>query len=170
MNMLRSSSCFIRRSVVVSAALFATFAIGSESENAVQLELQARLFHSGSGSFSEDVLSSGGADLVNVIASENPSTATLVIAAVKLAPNAVLRSDAKLRLLAREKLGKGRGERVMVDSRLAVGPVSRGGKTNLGFWLQGTGCHELLLEAKLIIPGQAAPIVAEATLPFVCGE
>lgn len=137
---------------------------------AVQLQLQARLFHSGSGSFSADVLAPGGPELVNVVASQDPSTATLVVVAVKLAPDTVLRSETPLRLTVREQVPRGGAQRVMLDRSLGVGALARGGTAHLAFWLQGTGCRPLHLQARLADAGSGAAASATATVPFACGE
>ena len=168
--MTQPHACFHAARLELLAAIlvwvsWTASAVGAEP---IQLQLQARLFHGDSGTFSADVLTIGGPELVNVIVSADPSVATLVLIVVHLAPNTVLPSDARVRLIAREKLGK--GERLLQDSSLPVGPVARGGRQYVGFWLQGTGCRELRLEARLTVPGQATPMRASATLPFVCQE
>ncbi|HET7795656.1 MAG TPA: hypothetical protein VFL64_19880 [Rhizobacter sp.] len=137
---------------------------------AVELQLQARLFHSASGSFSADVLAPGAPELFNVVASQDPSTATLVLVAVKLAPDTVLRSDTPLRLTVRELAPQGQGQRLMLDRSQRVGALPRGGTAHLAFWLQGTGCRALRLQVKMAIAGQAAPLAATATVPFACSE
>ena len=138
--------------------------------DAAQLQLQARLFHSGSGSFSADLLAPGGPELVNVVASQDPSTATLVVVAVKLAPGTALRSDTPVRLTVREQAPRGGAQRVLMDRRLSVGALPRGGTAHLGFWLQGTGCRPLHLQARMVVAGLAAPLSAATTVPFACGE
>lgn len=172
--MIALRTCFHAKRRDLALALlawvcWASSAVGAEPiQLQLQLQLQARLFHGASGTFSTDVLATGGPELVNVIASADPSTATLVLVVVQLAPNTVLPSDARVRLTAREKLGK--GGRLLQDSSLGVGPVARGGVQHVGFWLQGTGCRELQLQARLTVPGRARPMWASATLPFVCQE
>ena len=147
----------------------ATQALGTPGD-AVQLQLQARLFRSATGSFSADVLAPGGPELVNVVASQDPSTATLVVVAVKLAAGTVLRSDTPLRLTVREQAPRTGAQRVMLDRSLSVGALPRGGTAHLAFWLQGTGCRPLHLQVRLAMAGSAAPLSAAATLPFACGE
>ena len=166
----------VRHWLVASACLLAgvcaqaaTAAPGAPGP-AVQLQLQARLFHSSSGSFSADVLAPGGPELVNVVASQDPSTATLVVVAVKLAPDTVLRSETPLRLTVREQAPRGGKPRLMLDRSLAVGALARGGTAHLAFWLQGTGCRPLQLQAKLAAAGAGPAASAAATVPFACGE
>ncbi len=134
-----------------------------------ELALQARLFHSRSGSFSTDVLQPAGPPLVNIVAAADPSTASLVTVVLTLPARAVLRSDARVRLVAREQLANG-SMRMLVDRTLGVGAVARGGVAHYGFWLQGTGCRPVQLKATLTTPGQAAAPFVTATLPFACGE
>ncbi len=134
-----------------------------------QLTLQAKLFHSRSGNFSGDVLQAGGPPLVNIVAAADPSTASLVTVALTLPARAVLRSDARVRLLAREQLANG-NVRTLADRTLSVGAVARGSVAHFGFWLQGTGCRPVQLKATLMLPGQTATPGTTATLPFACGE
>lgn len=154
------------------AGVFAPAAIAAAGAPAaaVQLQIQARLFYSGSGGFSADVLAPGGPELVNVVASADPSTATLVVVAVKLAPDTVMRSETPLRLTVREQHPSSSKQRVMLDRSLSVGALARGGTAHLAFWLQGTGCRPLHLQARLAAAGAGAPTLAAATLPFACGE
>jgi len=133
------------------------------------VQLQARLFYSATGTFSRDVLAPGGPELVNVIASEDPSSATLVVVAVKLAPGKVIRSDTPLRLTVREQAPHGRAQRVMLDRSLSIGALPRGGTAHMAFLVQGTGCRPLSLQAKLAVSG-AAPLSMTAQVPFACGE
>lgn len=136
----------------------------------LQLQLQARLFYSATGSFSADLLAPGGPELVNVVASQDPSTATLVLVAVKLAPGTVLRSNTPLRLTVHEEAPRRGGLRVLLDRCQSVGALPRGGTAHLAFWLQGTGCRPLHLRVRMVIAGRTAPVTAAATVPFACGE
>ena len=162
---LFASACLLTCTLTCAA----TQVLGAPGD-AVQLQLQARLFHSGTGSFSADVLVPGGPELVNVVASQDPSTATLVVVAVKLAPGTVLRSDTPLRLTVREQTPHGGAQRVTLDRSLSVGALPRGGTAHLAFWLQGTGCRPLHLQARLAMAGLAVPLSAAATVPFACSE
>ena len=163
-------ACFhaTRRDLLAAILVWVTFTASAVDADPIQLQLQARLFHGASGTFSKDALAIGGPELVNVIASADPSTATLVLVVVQLSPNTVVPSDSRVRLTAREKLGK--GERLLQDRSLRVGPVARGGRQYVGFWLDGTGCRELRLEALLTVPGEVTPMRASAALPFKCQE
>ncbi len=156
----------------VLPAIALAFAAGPSvaAEPAVRLELQARLFHSASATFSNDVLAGDAPALVNVVARDDPSTASLVTVAVRLAPGVSLRSDAMLRLTARSAAARGTAARTLIDRALPVGAVASGGVTHVGFWLQGTGCRPVQLQATLAIPGQSPPLKAVASIPFACGE
>jgi len=156
--------------VLPAVALLLAVATAFAAEPAVRLTLQARLFHSTSATFSNDVLAGDAPALFNIVARDDPSTASLVTVAVTLAPGVALRSDAMLRLTARSAVARGGGVRVLVDRTLPVGAVASGGVTHVGFWLQGTGCQPVQLEATLAIPGQATPLKAAATIPFACSE
>lgn len=134
-----------------------------------QVTLQVRLFYSRSGNFSGDVLQAGGTPLINIVAAADPSTASLVTVVLTLPPQAVLRSDARVRLRAREQLANG-SSRTLIDRTLSVGAVTKGSVAHFGFWLQGTGCRPVQLKAKLMLPGQATTPGATAMLPFACGE
>lgn len=131
--------------------------------------LQARLFHSGSGQFSADLLQPGAPDLVNVVAAKDPSSAALVTVVVTLPKDLAVPSETQVHLLARERGTRG-ANRVLADRRLPLGALARGGSTHLGFWLQGTGCRPVELQATLKLPAAVAPVVSRATLPFACGE
>ena len=158
------------RRVLPAIALF--FAAGPTIavQPAVRLELQARLFYSISATFSNDVLAGDAPALFNVVARDDPSTASLVTVAVSIAPGVALRSDAMLRLTARSAGRRGAAARTFVDRAMPVGDVASGGVTHVGFWLQGTGCRPVQLQATLAIPGQPSTLKAAATIPFDCGE
>ncbi|MDE2159075.1 MAG: hypothetical protein KGJ30_09135 [Burkholderiales bacterium] len=135
-----------------------------------QLQLEARLFQSTSGTFSADVLAPGGPELWNVVTGPDSSTAMLVVVAVKLAPGAVLRAQTPVRLIAREQATRGGHRRILLDRSLPLGALARGGTTHLAFWLQGTGCRPLDLQVTMRAADAAAPLSAAATVPFACGE
>jgi hypothetical protein len=135
------------------------------------LELQARLFFSGSGGFSQDLLAPDAPAPVNVVAEADPSTATLVTVLVRQPEGSLLPSDSRVRLVVREAAVGGKGERIVLDRTLSLGVMPEGGAVHLGFWVQGTGCRPLLLQARLT-PARALapPAAAQARLPFACGE
>ena len=146
------------------------------AEPVANITLQAKLFNGKSGTFSTDVLASGAAELVNVVARDDPSNATFVIVAVTLADGKVVLSDSRVRLVAHE-LGtriagtrKPSPSRTLLDKTVQLGSVSKGGVTHLGFWLPDTGCRPVQLKATLTVARQPISISAESLIPFACGE
>lgn len=158
-----------RDSVICMVWILIGAASASAQESAARLALEARLFYSTTGKFSANVLAPGGPELVNVVAGKDASTASLVTVVVSLANDAVMPSDASLRLTARERPAAG-GGRILTDRSVALGAVARGGVMHAGFWLQGTGCRPVQLLASLTVTGRAAPVTATATVPFACAE
>ena len=165
--------------LTIGAALalsgIATPGWATEVSPSASVAIKARLFHSTSGELSVDVLGSGAPPLVNVVAGADPSKSSLVIVAVTLAPDQVIASDSHLRFVAQE-LAPAAGAkttpraRILLDRTVSVGPISRGGTTHLAFWLAGTGCRPVNLQATLSPARQKGQVVAGATLPFACGE
>lgn len=149
-------------SVVLGVAVLGGPAAAKEN---VALGLQARLFHSGTGQFSADVLAPGGPELVNVVGSRDPSSATLVTVQVGLPQGVTLKAGARLRLVARESGSPGR---LLLDQSVPLLAVPAGSAAYTGFWLQGTGCKPVHLRAVLTAPSTTARLSAE--LPFACGE
>ncbi len=134
------------------------------------LSLQAKLFFSKSASFSPDVLTPGGPELVNVVARDDPSSATLVVVAVSLPRGLSLPADSRVRLVALAA-GKGRmPAKRLVDSTVPLGVVSTGGVTHIGFWLPATGCQPVQLRATLTVARQGGTVLAQSLIPFACGE
>ncbi|MBK9440981.1 MAG: hypothetical protein IPN53_06520 [Comamonadaceae bacterium] len=135
-----------------------------------RLSLQAKLFFSKSASLSADVLAPGGPELLNVVALDDPSTATLVLVAVALPRGLSLPSDSRVRLVALES-AKGRAPaKRLLDSTIPLGVVGTGGITHLGFWLPATGCRQVQLRATLTVARQAGAQSAQSLIPFACGE
>lgn len=152
-----------------AATMVAIAAHAADGPAPAVVALQARLYYSATGQFSTDVLLPGGPDLVNVVAGANASTASLVTVVLTLAKGAAIPSQSRVRLSAREHAVGGTG-RSLVDRSVAVGALAQGGTLHLGFWLQGTGCRPVKLQASLSIAGRAVPVAAAATLPFACNE
>ena len=136
------------------------------------LSLQAKLFFSKSASFSADVLAPNGPELVNVVARDDPSGATLVLVAVALPGGLSLPADSHVRLVALAA-GKGRTPATrLLDSTVRLGVVGTGGTTHLGFWLPATGCRPVQLRATLTAARQsgAGSVSIQSLIPFACGE
>jgi hypothetical protein len=158
---------------LLAIAIVLALGVTAQAEDqsaSVHLDLEARLFHKGSGTFSDDVLKPGGPDLVNVVAGKDPSTSTLVTAVVSSPADVVLPSTARVRLTAVERTERRGRTRTLLDRTVAVGSVAKGGVTHLGFWLDGTGCRPIELRASITVPGRAGPISATTSIPFACGE
>lgn len=150
--------------------LTSTIVFGSESELRPAIYLHAQMFYAGTGTLSSDVTVSGGSEMGNVVAGDNPSTSTLVIAEISLARDQVISSDSRVALLARESANSPSQGRVLLERSVVVGPIRRGGKTHIGFWLDGTGCVPLELQAELV-NNENAPIASiTTTIPFACYE
>ncbi len=152
------------------ASLLAGAARADAPGSAPRLALEARLYYSGSGTFSDDVLKPGGPDLVNVVAHPDPSSASLVTVVISLAKDALLRAPTRLRVVARERPEPHRGAHTLVNSTVTVAPVARGGSTHVGFWLEGTGCRPIEVKATLTEAGRSAPVTATTLIAFSCAE
>lgn len=137
---------------------------------ALQMTLEARLFRSGSGQFSANLLAPGAPELVNVVAAPDPSTAILVLVVVKLGPDQAVSSNSKVSLVVRENASRGRKGKTLPARTASLGPVARGATTHIPFWLQDTGCTPLTLTARIVLPGQSVPTPVVADVPFACSE
>lgn len=139
------------------------------------LKIEARLFESPTGKFSDDVLAPDAPGLGNVIIGEKASSSTFVTVRIDATPP--LPMDAKLRLVAQEtppsEVAGGGAPlelRQLLDSTVVVPPTAAGNKTTyVGFWLPETGCTPVALKADLAA-GDAGSASAEATLNFICYE
>ena len=150
--------------------LTSTIVVGSELELRAEIHLHAQMFHAGSGTLSSDVLAAGGPELGNVVAGDNPSTSTLVIAEISLAPDQVISSDAQVALLARESATPPKQGRVLLERSVDIGAIRRGGKIHIGFWLDGTGCMPLELHATVRSKEDSPLASTKTTIPFICYE
>lgn len=136
---------------------------------------QVLLFNSKTGLFSEDILKKGGPELGNVPIGEFASISTLVIVKVKIAKDAPIPQDLRVRLVAIESgslpfaaKSTKRPDRVILDQKARLGPVNEQGLSHVGFWLADTGCRSITLKASLIgIP--VSQSISEV-LPFTCYE
>lgn len=163
----------LRASVWVSGLALASFLIAearADDPGSPRLALEARLYHSGSGTFSADVLKQGGPELVNVVASEDPSNASLLTVVISLPDGAVLRTPTRLRVVARERPQAHKTAHTLADSTVTVAPVAKGGITHVGFWLEGTGCRPIEVKATLTEAGRSKSVTATTSIPFSCGE
>lgn len=157
---------------LVLPLLLLTAAAGdaSEPDTNAEIHLRAMLFYAGSGTLSADVLAPDGVELGNVVAGENPSTSTLVIAEISLASDQVLSSDSSVEIVAQDNTNADHNGRILLKRSVTLGAVNRGGKTHLGFWLQDTGCAPIQLRATLRSTEHVSITSTTATIPFVCNE
>ena len=165
-----SQSRLFQNLVLSLLLLIATVGYASEPDPNATINLHAMLFYAGSGTLSSDILVPGGAELGNVVAGENPSTSTLVIAEISLAPDQVLSSDSYVEIAAEENTNSDVDGRVLLERSVTLGAVTRGGKTHIGFWLQDTGCAPVELRATLRGNKHLLLASTKATIPFVCNE
>ncbi len=160
---------------IVLTALVAVFthsgaASAINADPIAKISLQAKLFNAKSGTLSADVLAPGAPELFNVVARDDPSTSSLVLVAVALADGKVLPSDARVRLVARERASRGARARTVVDKTIPLGAVSQGGTTHMVFWLPDVGCRAVDLKATLTVARQRISLAANSVIPFACNE
>ncbi len=166
---------FFARCLFVFFTAFCAVAANA-AEPIATVSLQAKLFNAKSGTFSTDILAAGAAELFNVVARDDPSSASFVIVSVALADSKLVPSDSRVRLVAREPVarsatsGKSAPARTLLDQTAKLGAISKGGVTHLGFWLPDTGCRPVQLKATLTVARQPIIISADSVIPFVCGE
>lgn len=135
----------------------------------------AYLFNSKTGKLSADMLAKGAPELGNVPASEFASVSTLVVVRVEFGAQTAIPEKVQIRLIATdsgslpfgEKGGKAR-DVVILDKVSKLGPVNEKGHSFVGFWLEGTGCHNIRLKATVVGVKDAVPLMG--TLPFTCFE
>ncbi|QND54784.1 hypothetical protein HB779_23035 (plasmid) [Phyllobacterium sp. 628] len=137
------------------------------------LKIEARLFESPTGTFSEDRLAPNAAGLGNVIIGEKASSSAIVI--IRIDATAPLPTNARLRLVAKEtSASKATGSprvklRKLLDSTVALPSSAWNRTTYVGFWLPDVGCMPVALKANLMAGG-AGSASASATLGFTCYE
>ena len=153
----------MRRRVALLAAM--TMLSGASAGPTARIAgFKAFLFNSHTGTLSRDMLIDTS-QLGNVVAGDLASVSTFVVVTVSFGANAAVPERARVRLVARTE---GRRARLLLDRSSRVGPVARDGTTNVGFWLDDTGCETIHFRAVLV--GGGAPVSATETLPFNCYE
>ena len=163
----------IRIIALVAIAISFYAAVSAQTSTRIS-DIQARLFNSKTGDFSPNIFGPDPPELGNVIIGEYASTSTFVVVEVKVARGVSIPLNATVRLVATESgkapFGGGRRgpDRVILNSVSKLGLVEAGGTTNVGFWLNDTGCRVVKLKATLTGFGRAAPL--EKEIPFVCYE
>jgi hypothetical protein len=160
--------------VLTVAAIAVWHAGASAAGPAVKVDgIQARLFYSKTGTFSDDILAKEPQRLGNVTVGDNASVSTFVTVKVKMTSGPKAR-EVLVRLVVIERPGRVRGAKggsrapsVILDKTSVAGPFAADGVSHVGFWLPSTGCNPLTLTAS--IPGVPDATV-EAVLGFACYE
>ncbi len=128
--------------------------------------VQAKLFYSDTGTFSEDILTSPDFTLWNTIIGEGsakgPSNSTLVLVEIS-GPSGGYGERRKVEFEA-----SFRGIDRVVKQTSEIGVFGNNGKCFLGFWLYDTGCEPVKLVVKLT--GQTKESSMTKTINFRCGE
>lgn len=156
----------------ITLALLLASAAAKAEEPAPVLSIEARLFVSRTGQFSDDVLGPNGRGLGNVVIGPEASTATFVV--VRVAGPAPLPAGSRVRLVATEEPSRlhGRrrgGPRVILDQSARLpSAAAADGSIFVGFWLADTGCTPIRLNATVTRSSRRA--AAEAWLGFLCYE
>ena len=156
----------MKRTAVLAAIAFALVAPPAAMGAAPTLEvreIEVRLFHSHTGTFSEPIPE--GAVLWNTIIGEGdarePSTSTLVKVKVVGAPSKFKERTA-VQLTVRT-VGQNTQPTIL---RKSLGLFGKDGGQFVAFWLPNTGCEALLLAAS--VTGSSSAL--KHTVPFKCGE
>jgi hypothetical protein len=128
-------------------------------------EVQAKLYYSNRGTFSQNILDNPNITLWNVIIGEGSaggaSENTLVQVVVAGQPGSFAKGLA-VQLTAKTPT------RTLLDRRSNVGVMNTNGWHYAGFWLYETGCEPVELTVKLI--GEGGGQTVTKTIPFECGE
>ena len=164
-----------RRWCLTSVAIFSALmplgsAAGAAGRPAPALAgFQAFLFNSVTGSLSKNVIGSES-ELGNVPASGFASVSTLIVVRIAFGRDASVPAHTTVRLIATEGGTPGRkaAAKVVLDRTARLGPVGPDGTTNVGFWLDDTGCKPISLRA-LLSSGRVVS-TKESVLPFSCYE
>ncbi len=134
--------------------------------------IEARLFNSKTGNFSENILAAGSPELGNVPSGEFASVSTFIIVKVAFGPKAAKPANATVRLAASEgptqPFASKQARKPLLNAVSKLGPVDADGNTYVGFWLNSTGCRSVQLKVTLTAFGKTA--TAAETLPFACYE
>ena len=138
---------------------------GIMADRYVITKLQAKLYYSNRGTFSQNILDNPNITLWNVIIGEGSvggaSENTLVQVVVAGQPESFAKGLA-VQLTAKTPT------RTLLDRRSNVGVMNTNGRYYAGFWLYGTGCEPVELTVKLV--GEGGGQTVTKTIPFECGE
>ncbi len=164
-----------RFSTFIPVVIFAVFLLlipVSAQGQAVITDIQARLFNSKTGDFSDNVLAKEAPELGNVPSGELASVSTFIVVKISFGAKGSIPANAQVRLTAAESavqpFGAKSGKKILLNEASKLGPADADGNTFVGFWLNRTGCQSITLTASLIGAGKA--VAAEKILPFACYE
>jgi hypothetical protein len=129
-------------------------------------DIQAKLFYSNSGRLSANVFGNSKVVLHNVVIGEGvgiegPSDNTLLIVRLQGPPKASV-DGLKLRVIARAE------KDTLLDREIGVGRMNTTGNEYSAYWLYGTGCAPITVEAVLTLGNESERVVA--TIPFECSD
>ena len=143
--------------------LFAAFGTCCASDEISIDRVEAKLFYSHTGTLSPPIAPTFA--LWNVIIGEGgasePSDATLIDVVLKGTPGSYA-PDASVDLV----VSNAESGRVISRQSASVGVLSSAGEFHVAFWLAGTGCEPLAIEASL----HGAKAATRIEVPFACGE
>lgn len=127
--------------------------------------VRAMLFNADSGTLTRDVLAEPRPALWNTVIGEGESggPSTSVLVTVEVAGEEGSWEEGRgVELVARTD------EHEILRHALELNVMNDAGRTFVGFWLDGTGCDAIRLQAR--ITGQRNPSARTAEIPFECGE
>lgn len=157
--------------VIFLVLLLFTPAFAQENQ-AVITEIQARLFNSRTGDFSDNVFAKGAPELGNVPSGNLASVSTFIIVKISFGAKGSIPPNAKVQLTATESADQPFGaksrKQLLLNETSKLGPADTDGNTFVGFWLNRTGCKSITLVASLTGAGKASS--AKKILPFACYE
>lgn len=162
------AATWYRSSIAITALILAMSPSAISATAAGQsraIGFKAFLFNSRTGGFSKDVLATD-VSLGNVPAGELASVSTFVVVEVTFGSNVPIPRNGTVQLVATERSKAIR--HIILNRTVRLGPAGAGGVTNVGFWLESTGCDVIALHAT--VTGGTAPIAGDASLPFACYE
>lgn len=140
--------------------------------------VQAKLFFSQTGTFSEDVLANPDFALWNTPVGEGsaeaPSNSTFIVVVIEVGAPRTEEHKRRLHFTASYKYGSVtesnaiKVENIQIQQTRAIGSFGKDGRSYVGFWLHDTGCEPVNLTAE--ITGQAPVKVVKKRIDFKCGE
>lgn len=162
---------FIYIPVIILSTLL-LFAPTAAQDRAATAEIQARLFNSKTGAFSENVLAKGAPELGNVPSGDLASVSTFILVKISFDPKGSIPVNAEVQLTATESatqpFGAKSSKQILLNAASKLGPADADGNTFVGFWLNRTGCKSITLKASLTGAGKTSSVTE--VIPFACYE